>query len=688
MSEEERYAALKGRRGAADDAADEARLLALGDASFRVRAEAVEQLAGRPASIRIENALVAGLGAGDNAGLRNAACDLMIRYGRTVAPAVARAVRADDADVRKLAIDVAGEISHPSLADVLLSALRDTNVNVRIAAAEALGNFDSNDVESALIAGLDDGELVFELACLESLARRRCAVSAVTLGRHLRDPYKRRAALAVLGFTPGEDSLNALLGALGDERVSTLVAAVRALGAWLESNDRTTPSARDAVTRRVRAAIPLDREDEFVTRIEALLADESVARAAALVLGRLGFARSALALALAARQFPMLEADVDDALRALDSRAADDLARALRQASVEDWVWIVRALDVLGDIRGASALIARCERGPEPDRHLIDALGRVADRRAIPILFRCAKSIDSEVSDLAARSLRALATRQPETLARDLAALSDDDYRAARGVEVEGALGANANEKRIVRLLDDGPDEDRVCAIRALAEICSPLILSRCRELARTAATEVRVAAVAALGSYSMDTTDAASAESRSTLLVALLDNPDARIREAAASALESDDNELGTEALARVAHGSDLSVTLAALRALAARAARGRESAWKAILAFYDGERRRGVERFSNPLSVEVWKETLAALSHAPVPAAFEILVENLGSERWDVRAVAARALGSRRDRNGFTPLRAALQRESDVVVRRALEDALVTLARESRGI
>jgi HEAT repeat protein len=686
--EEERYAALRGLRGVGDESADAARLEALGDASFRVRGEAVFQLAARPVSAQIEGALVDGLGAGDNAGLRNAACDLMVRYGGGIAGGVARAMRADDADVRKLAIDVAGEIGDASLAGALLAALRDANVNVRIAAAEALGSFDSKDAAAALLRGLDDGELVFELACLESLARLKCAVSVERLERHLRDPYKRRAALALLGFSPGEESLGTLLGALCDERASALVAAVKALGVWMDASDRTDGGQRDDVTRRVRAAIPLDREDKVLARIEALLNDERVAGAAACLLGRLGFPRAAVALALATKEIPALTTAFDAALRVLDSRAADRLERALGQAESEDWVWLVRALDVLGDIRGASALIARTEGGQEPDRHLIDALGRVTDRRAIPILLRCARSADSEVSDLAVRSLRAAAERQPAVLAEALAELPGDEYRDVRGVEIEGALGSLASQERMLRVLGSGPDDVRAAAVRALAEIQSGAAFSRLLELAVSGALSVRVAAVVAVGSYSAEAIGDSNADTRRAALVRLLDDEESQIREAAAAALSCDTSAAAVCALAEGLTDGEASVAMAAVRALSTIAARGQEAAWSAILAFAVDETGRGAERFSNPLAIEVWKETLSALAHPPVPAAFEILADALGSLRWDIRSAAARALGARRDRNAFTPLRAALQRESDLVVRRALEDALVALARETRGI
>jgi HEAT repeat protein len=74
---------------------------------------------------------------------RNLAAKLLIKLGENSVHALVPYLRSDDKDVRKLAVDILGEIKSKEPVYYLLPLLKDTDPNVIVAALEALGNIGS-----------------------------------------------------------------------------------------------------------------------------------------------------------------------------------------------------------------------------------------------------------------------------------------------------------------------------------------------------------------------------------------------------------------------------------------------------------------------------------------------------------------------------------------------------------------
>ena len=75
---------------------------------------------------------------------RNLATKLLVRLGESSVHALVPYLRSDSKDVRKLAVDILGEIKSKEPIYYLLPLLRDADPNVIVAALEALGNIGSN----------------------------------------------------------------------------------------------------------------------------------------------------------------------------------------------------------------------------------------------------------------------------------------------------------------------------------------------------------------------------------------------------------------------------------------------------------------------------------------------------------------------------------------------------------------
>ncbi|HEX2768930.1 MAG TPA: HEAT repeat domain-containing protein, partial [Geobacteraceae bacterium] len=106
---------------------------ALGDASWRVRKEAVEALLSASVSMEIIEELVNLLASHDNAGMRNSAVEALEKLGAQAMPILCRHVADADHDVRKFVMDILGSIGDAAAVPLLVRALDDPEPNVSAA---------------------------------------------------------------------------------------------------------------------------------------------------------------------------------------------------------------------------------------------------------------------------------------------------------------------------------------------------------------------------------------------------------------------------------------------------------------------------------------------------------------------------------------------------------------------------
>lgn len=145
---------------------------ALGDESWRVRKQAVELLSSmRPAETDL-HALVTLLRDEENAGLRNAAAELLTRLGSRAVPVLLSYLDDADHDLRKQVVDILGGIGGTLARNGLVRALSDGDVNVAAAAAEGLGAVgDASSIPSLLQHLEQNQDQFFRFNVLAALAR-------------------------------------------------------------------------------------------------------------------------------------------------------------------------------------------------------------------------------------------------------------------------------------------------------------------------------------------------------------------------------------------------------------------------------------------------------------------------------------------------------------------------------------
>jgi HEAT repeat protein len=653
----------------------------LDDASWRVRSAAVERIGMLADPSPVAERLLDGISGGPSIGARDACAAALARLGRPVVPALVERLGAPDADLRQAAASVLAEIGDRRTVPALAARLADPDENVRTACAGALGRIGGGEAAGALLAALDSDDSTLRLSAVEALASLGVPPPAARLEALLANPVLRRPAYRLLGASDEPRALE-LLGAGAAEPVRRVREA--ALGAIGRQRDRRSSEDLAPLARAVHEAARRDRALGDACA-EALASEEPwVAAGALTVLAWIGEVRHAGAIVRAGeeeRLRPLVEIALDalpsvPALLEALSQAAADLSPAAR----------IPAQAVLARGGSATALRILTERASDPDAALqaeaIAALGRVGDPRSVAPLAGLLGDDAPGPSGLAATALTRIAARSEEArrvvlaearrragsascaaLYRVLGAAGEEEdvallaaglasARPEHRVEAAGAVGALAHRGRlaavppgVVAALTDPTWTVRAGAAHAIAEVMGASEEGRRR---------------------GGDVAKALAAAGRAPLAMALRD-PEPAVRARAIEALAACGRGEHAEELAALAGdpATPAVVAVAALRALATlRALPG------AIVA-----------RAAAHPDPEVVKEAVAAAARLAGPDGARVVAAAAGSDRWDVRRAAARAMAERRDPSLRAEAARRAASDPDPFVARAFADAAAAL-------
>lgn len=233
---------------------------AMGDESWRVRKEAVDNyVCSKPDHSSVVQLLDL-LRNEDNAGLRNSAAEAVIRLGSMCAAPLMNIVQDKDADVRKFVIDVMGAIGDSVFVSALLPALKDPEVNVASAAAEQLGVLgDKSAAEHLMHAILTRDEVLFRFSALGALGRLdKPAPVPEALIKLADQDILRKAVFECLGTISDESSFKLLLDGFASRQKNSRAAAVKAL---YKIYGRASAGAQG----QIRDALQLLKENDIIT---------------------------------------------------------------------------------------------------------------------------------------------------------------------------------------------------------------------------------------------------------------------------------------------------------------------------------------------------------------------------------------------------------------------------------------
>lgn len=143
---------------------------ALSDESWRVRKDAISLAVENPVDDVID-ILILGLSSEENAGLRNACQEALVKIGDKSVDKLISTFPKADRDVRKFIIDIIGEIGNSAYTDFLIKALDDTDQNVVISACENLGKLKDKRAIEPLVRRIDKKNEWLSFVILEALSQ-------------------------------------------------------------------------------------------------------------------------------------------------------------------------------------------------------------------------------------------------------------------------------------------------------------------------------------------------------------------------------------------------------------------------------------------------------------------------------------------------------------------------------------
>lgn len=250
-----RREAVEKIRGMKDDSCIPVLLKAMGDTSWRVRKSAVDVLLEDYSVEKFIDGVIRLLYTEDNAGLRNAAIEALIKLRGKATIFLIKAFGTSNKGVRKFIIDVLGEQMDPRSLPLMLDAIRDEDANVRATAVEHLGKIREPSVVDALIKTIDEGDLWTAYPAADALGR---------IGNRKAVPY----LLSALKKKPLREPVLKALGRLSE--TSTLENIIPLL-------EDTSGNIREQALKTIEKFYHNGIEAEFITgEIKRILGDRAL----------------------------------------------------------------------------------------------------------------------------------------------------------------------------------------------------------------------------------------------------------------------------------------------------------------------------------------------------------------------------------------------------------------------------
>ncbi len=611
---------------------------ALGDESWRVRREAIEVIVSSSPGIGQVTALVELLRDDDNAGLRNATAEAIMRIGASALPALIPYLDDIDHDVRKFVVDALASIGGHEVFDGLVRALDDEDVNVASAAAEGLGASGMKAAVTPLLRALEEHQHdFFRYNVLEALGKVGIPAPLPQIIRDLvSKEMLRRGVYECLGRIGGDEAAAGILleGALS-VMPSIRGAAIASLSLLLQHLDEP---AKGRVIRQMRESADNGLLDNLfmafagddrelaghVVRIIALIADLRgvpvllnslsdermlpIAIKALLQMGKQALDQAVVRYHLADEQeraaicfFIGQLGHNSETVNSLIEQSLDDISTDIRKnaviavgklASVE---LLSRVTDLLDDesrsVRDAALQTLRlrsaCDRGLILDKAMQMMASDLAERRkASSLLFaalddaenlsRLIKDVEPDVREAAVRAVGRM--KLPGTCSLLVMALVDevDDVRIA-AAESLGSCNNCAAVGPLRLALEDSDPWVQAAAIRSLVSIGGRNVIADVMSLWKSGDTVTQLACLDVLEQIG-------NQEEMSTLLEGM-EQHDTEVLKGVIELMGSRAPDLLVPSIDRILSHRDWDVRMSALKACTLLPPEGMEGRLRSLL-------------------------------------------------------------------------------------------------------
>jgi HEAT repeat protein len=456
---------LQGLRGLSLETAEELLdlvFLSFGDASWRVRKEAIDLFLRMPLCRDLVGEIIELLHAEENAGLRNAAVEILVRMGRDAVPMLIDQIRSPDHDVRKFIVDILGDIEDQVAIPAILNMLQDDDSNVRAAAAENLGKLKSEEAVPALLEAMQTDDILFRFTILDSLSKIGSPIPLVKVLPYKDEKLLRKALIDCLGMVGDATAAPELVAGLTDAMRNVRESAVLAVVSLSERYP-------DAVQKTlVEQALP-----ETIPFLLDILSDdksEALRRAAITLLGRLGAVDAVMPL-LVQLETEALQQFALTALVDIGSVYPESLLHAWEEVSGLQRAYLAHIIGESVCTMGLALLqqAAREDENVQVKQLAAHALGKLGKPEALLDLVNCLRGLDPVVQEAATQALTHLGAQFPEATLSALEPLLQDQVTSCRmsAVSVIGRIDDPAAIIALGMALKDPAPEVRRAAVKS-----------------------------------------------------------------------------------------------------------------------------------------------------------------------------------------------------------------------------
>jgi len=434
---------------------------AFGDTSWRVRKEAIEMFLRLPISRELVGEIVELLHAEENAGLRNAAVEILVRMGREALPMLLEQVTCPDHDVRKFIVDILGEIGDSRAIPALLNAMRDDDNNVLAAAAENLGKLKASDAVPVLLDAMQNPDVMLRFTILEALGKIDQSVPLSRLLPFRDEKLLRKALIDCLGKVGDQTAIPEVIAGLSDPMRNVRSAALLAMMAMAQR-----------YPDQIRSTLAGHDLPSTVDAVAAFLAEsqpDTIRRAAVRVIGWLGD-RSVVAMMLELLDQETLQQEAMHALVDTGKSNPDSLVEAWDSTPDSRKAYLAYIMGEAGCKQGVpllrNALAVDDNALQQMSAH---ALGNLGSPIAIADLVACLGGTAENVQEAASQALVRLGGQFPAETFDALKSSLEEGDAAQRKFTVEALANINHSEvpQRLGMAMKDAAPEVRRAAVKA-----------------------------------------------------------------------------------------------------------------------------------------------------------------------------------------------------------------------------
>jgi HEAT repeat protein len=620
-------------------------LVAMGDASWRVRKEAVEILLAGELTDALILQLVDLLASEENAGLRNSASEALERLGQRAVPGLCISITAADPDVRKFVVDILGAIGAASAVPFLLPALDDPEPNVVAAVVETLGKIGDPAAVPALIHLLQRDDLFLRFTILEALSHLKCPVPLDAILPLMENSLLKKAVFDCLGAVGTVTATPVLLQGVTEKGRSARESAIIALMRLRDRLPEQDVVTFDAMLHEMHGSPVIGT---LLTTLET--AEMPFKRSLVRLLGLTGDSRAMVQL-LKASQGDEIGRECQQALRDIGGAGIDALVAYFPLATETEQQQILQVCVSLG-IRTCGAILAEGARSPEAEvrAQAIAAVGQLALVDLVPMVAEALEDQDPEVQAAAVSALVRLARHATGAVLPLAMQLAESPSPRDRSAAARLLFPAGGGE-RLYMLLKDEEASVRTAAVAALAQDDTHAARNALTLALMDETPEVRMAAANTLGAF--------RAPEAVNPLTLLLDDRDQRVQRTALRNLGLVGDPRAVPAIANFLERASGLLRIHAMESLVALAG---------------SEATAIVEQQLASTDEEIVKAAIFLLAAADPQRLAEHHGQLLQHDHWEVRSSMARALGDAMGAAAAPLLQAALAHETDEYVKSQL--------------